>query len=133
MFTYSSSTILNLFWWFHTLVEGSLAARVVIFDQFNLLKQAVEIVSFIEDGMYKIKAAFYDMILINSKFSHPLTIEGFICLMPNEYNLNPVVGIMAENGVDLIRKPLDGFPYFNKPFTKEKTTKILEFLQSSQR
>lgn len=114
------------------IIEESLASRIVIRDQFTRLNQHIDLVSTIEEALERIASAFYDMILVDSRFYHELITMDFKSLIPeqNKMTLRSLIGIMTNQAIDLShQQSLEDYLYFAKPFSSEKTIQIIDYLK----
>ncbi|HAT8651896.1 MULTISPECIES: hypothetical protein [Legionellaceae] len=114
------------------IIEESMASRIVIRDQFTRLNQHIDLVSTIEEALERIASAFYDMILVDSRFYHELITMDFKSLIPeqNKMTLRSLIGIMTNQAIDLShQQSLEDYLYFAKPFSSEKTIQIIDYLK----
>lgn len=114
------------------IIEESMASRIVIRDQFARLNQHIDLVSTIEEALERIASAFYDMILVDSRFYHELITMDFKSLIPeqNKMTLRSLIGIMTNQAIDLShQQSLEDYLYFAKPFSSEKTIQIIDYLK----
>lgn len=114
------------------IIEESMASRIVIRDQFTRLNQHIDLVSTIEEALERITFAFYDMILVDSRFYHELITMDFKSLIPeqNKMTLRSLIGLMTNQAIDLShQQSLEDYLYFAKPFSSEKTIQIIDYLK----
>ncbi|RMX03656.1 hypothetical protein EAW55_04610 [Legionella jordanis] len=119
---------------FHFLIiEESMSSRIIVREQFSQLNQRVDFVSSIEDAIIQMTSHIYSMILVDSGFYHSLTTIDFNSLIRDGRQMNqvPLVAVMVNNGVDLYhQQPLQNYVCFTKPFSRESTLKIIEYLKN---
>ncbi|HHX8598188.1 TPA: hypothetical protein ACVO5S_001895 [Legionella pneumophila] len=115
---------------FHFLiVEKSMASRIIIREQFAHLKQRVSLVPSIEAALDQLTSHAYSMMLVDSSFYHALTTIDFNSSIPMGHKV-PLIAVMASNGLNLHHpQPLQNHAYFPKPFSRESTLKIIEYLK----
>ena len=114
------------------IIEESMASRIVIRDQFTRLNQHIDLVSTIEEALERIASAFYDMILVDSRFYHELITMDFKSLIPeqNKMTLRSLIGIMTNQAINLSpQQSLEDYLYFARPFSSEKTIQIIDYLK----
>ena len=92
------------------IIEESMASRIVIRDQFARLNQHIDLVSTIEEALERITSAFYDMILVDSRFYHELITMDFKSLIPEQNKMvpHPLIGIMTNQAINL--SPQHAYP-----------------------